>query len=550
MRAHDNQAITCFLDAESNRGISRVELYIFEYELFRNGIGVPSQRKRPAGTWGLVNSWDMELVKARVELQHVLPKGFPAATRLEYVWRVYDADGKISDRLALTDAGSSPWPDDKVLLYASSRAPMADLIDISFLRDSDYGDDTGLFYADAEKMVNEGYFGSSVIAENRRHWAFYLTERVVDGQRIANDVTNENLFPAFLKDFSIPGIDAFCLLHREEYVDRSLLTENFHSLSNSFFSSEAYHLGTAVHETGHAIFHLSDEYGGCACFQTRDASNVFRDRKDCVAWNIANGFPGEDCFEIRDMHERSWFSAEEPSFFASLEACQAHNARMGLSADSCRSFYDFDGIEQFWSFQTTCIMHDDGDRIVRPFQRACRRVIEDHYREMAGLYDTQDFAAATSIENIYGYQPVIHVDMMREGQRWQLDLKSLANGVPSRPQQSAGQVNMRLLDEQGNALYEYQLANPGAVHRHRHAEGETHDSHEDEYTLPQNGRVMLAIPADPRIARVSCQWDAEAQERSADAEPVHYRQGYVFDISRQLRQMLSEMDHPQTPAER
>ena len=64
--------------------------------------------------------------------------------------------------------------------------------------------------------------------------------------------------------------------------------------------------GTAVHECGHAIFHLSDEYEGCACFQADGQSNVFRERAECEAWNMANGFPTASCYELTDVYARSW----------------------------------------------------------------------------------------------------------------------------------------------------------------------------------------------------------------------------------------------------
>ena len=526
LRAGDQVPVTFSLDARVGAALDRVELYCYEYELYRNDAGLPSQRRRIGGLWGKLRTFkyaDRPNTK-RIDLEHRHGLGFPAHTRVEYVWRIVDVDGSVSDRLARFDAGTSPWPEDKVLLYSATRAPMADVIDIGFFRDVDYRDDKARFYADAEAMIKEGFFGQPVIGERRQHWAFYATDRSADGKAIAADVTNEALLPQFLKDFSIPGIDAFCLLHRENYTDRSLLLENFHSLSNNLFSAEAHNWGTAVHECGHAIFHLSDEYGGCACFQTHASSNVFRQRADCASWNVANGFPADDCYELRDLYDRPWYSAEEPTFFSSQVACQEFNESQGISADSCRTFIDKEGKELYWAFESTCIMHDDGDDRVRPFQRACRQVITSFYDRLST--PTYDIAQASQ-ENIYDYEPVVEMEMRRQDNLWTLVVGEARMGLPTPSSSSGGEIVMRVVDENGLSVADYRLAQPNAVHVH------AHDG--DRFEVPTTGSVRVAVPLREDIARVVCEQDNDAHARSADATAPAYRAPFLFDVQADIR---------------
>ncbi len=531
LRAADHEAITFRVAAKSDVGIARVELYVYEYELMLNKAGLPSQRRREDGVWGRIADFAQPFGKTQIDIHHRHAAGFGRQTRLEYVWRVTDSEGEITERLGLTDAGSSAWPQDKVLLFASSRAPMSDLIDIAFFRDTDYADDRDRYNSDVEAMVTQGFFGSEVFSQNRQVWAFYTTDRSADGAALSHDITNDALLPSFLKDFSIPGIDAFCLLHRNEYTDRSLLLENFHSLSNNLFSAEAHNWGTAVHECGHAIFHLSDEYDGCACFQTHSESNVFRERGDCVSWNLSNGFPATDCYELADVYSRSWWSAEEPTFFENAEACRVHNRKQGLNPDSCRTFVDEAGKEKYWSFESTCIMHDDGDHEVRPFQRACRQVIEAHFTTLRRRPLQRGMAELGSPyrENIYGYEPVLALEMQRKGQEWNLEVIGVSMGVPTADHQAAGEVRMRVVDANGQSLASYQLANAGAVHQH----GST-----DRFTVPEEGVVRIAVPASANIERVICEYDRTAHARSADAPPADYAEGYVFEIGNQTRALL------------
>ncbi len=531
LRAYDREAMRFSASVSSATALSHAELYLYEFELYRNDAGLHSQRRRPGGAWGLAARVKAEAGSKSGDFAYEYGAGFGPRTRLEYIWRVIDADGEATDRLGVTDVGTSPWPRDKVLLFAASRQPMSELIDIGFFRDVDYGGDTARYRKDVEAMVLEGFLSPAAYGEHREHWAFYTTDREADGRALSADVTNESLIPAFLKDFSIPGIDAFCLVHRENYTDRSLMMENFHSLSNNLFSAEAQNWGTAVHESGHAIFHLSDEYEGCACFQSHAGSNVFRERGDCAAWNRSNGFPATDCYELADVYKRSWWSAEEPTFFEDARACREHNLRRGLSPDSCRVFVDETNRERYWSFESTCIMHDDGDDRVRPFQRACRKLIDERYEVMTRKRGTESFAAVER-QNIYGYEPVVLMAMRRSGRQWSLDLDRVAMGVPSSGAQAAGEVTMRVLDGEGQVLTSYQLANAGAVHRH---------GADDEFEVPEEGTVWLSVPASPRIERVSCEYNRDAHDRTPDPTPSRYSDGFSFEIGVRTRALLANV---------
>ena len=535
LRALDGEAVRFRVSASSDVGIRAVELFVYEYQLYRNRAGEPSQRRRPGGHWGRVAQWSHPGTPRTISVEHEDTEGFGPHTRLEYVWRVTDADGAVTDRIGLTDAGSSPWPQDKVLLFAASRAPMADLIDIAFFRDVDYGPRVDIFRRDVEAMVTEGFLSRNAYGPDRQRWAFYTTDRQADGRALSADIANDALIPTFLKDFSIPGIDAFCLVHREDYTDRSLMLENFHSLSNNLFSAEAHNWGTAVHESGHAIFHLSDEYEGCACFQSHSGSNVFRERVDCVSWNLSQGFPAADCYAISDVYQRSWWSAEEPTFFTDAAACRAHNERQGVNPDSCRVFIDEAGSEHYWAFESTCIMHDDGDDLVRPFQRACRRNIDDYYARMR-RQGRGDFAGVDR-ENVYGYEPVVTLSMRRDGQEWGLDVEGVQLGVPTASEQAAGEVVMRVMDGEGRALSSYRLANAGAVHQH--ARTGDHGG-EDAYAVPERGVVRIAVPASAAIERVACEYDRDAHARTADAAPSRYSDAFVFEVGGAVRAALEE----------
>lgn len=490
IRPQNDQAITFYVEADNDSGIEAAELYVYEYELFKNKQGLPSQRKRKGGQWGLLREWQLPSFPKRLHLDHVHGDGFKPHSRIEYIWRIKSKDGKISDRFARFDAGDSPWPQDKILVYSSSRKPMVDVIDLSFVMDTDYNGKKEQFHRDVEAMITRGFLSPQSYSNDRSSWAFYITDEVVDGKAISLNIGREEYLPDFVKDFSVPGVDAFCLIHQEDYTDRSMLVENFHALSNNFFSAEAKNWGTAIHESGHAIFHLSDEYDGCACFQSHESNNVFKKRSDCVTWNIAHGFPAKDCHEVKDVYNRNWYSAEENTFFLSMDACRSYNQSLGIHRDSCRTFVDSKGNQKYWAFESTCIMHDDGDHIVRPFQKACKTVMSEYYQGLSKQNFDPAFAKNV-FDNIFGYEEVCFLDIERNEGVYSFTKTEKTWGVPTKLRKG-GEVSFSFLNAQ-EGYGEFDLSMPNAVHR---------DSHKPFVKPVMGNRARVAISAGLKEFRV------------------------------------------------
>ena len=110
-----------------------------------------------------------------------------------------------------------------------------------------------------------------------------------------------------MKNSEIQGIDAYGLMHQEPYSDGAYLKSNIHFLAYNLFTAESYNFGTAIHESAHAIFNLSDEYDLCACFEHPDGANMFSSLKGCQDFNKANGFPVSDCTPLEHLNGQSWY---------------------------------------------------------------------------------------------------------------------------------------------------------------------------------------------------------------------------------------------------
>ena len=363
----NNQPVKFSAKAADENGIRTIELLVLEFQLYETENGIPAKTRRANGKWDIVKTWNFSGQKD-AEVTYILPEGFPAQSNVEYIFRLTNNRGERTDRLALFDAGTSPWPQDKILLYSTSRQPMQRVINLCFFPDIDFGRNWNLFRSDVENLIYNGYHKNEKFGERKDKWVFYYTKNEMDGKTAASDVWNTALYPDFITSNHIEGIDAFGLLHRNPYKDHALIKENINFVANTLFTSESYNLGTAVHETSHAVLKLSDEYDQCACFSTGDWSNVFRTLEDCQNFATEHGIPAGQCRQVVSANGERWFTPEVNTFFKSPEECIGFNLDNGIPQDSCATFIDFDGSRSYWAFLGTCIMHDDGDRQIRQFQ--------------------------------------------------------------------------------------------------------------------------------------------------------------------------------------
>ncbi len=463
----NNQAVKFSAKARDNSGIKTIELLVLEFRLFKNESGIPAKKRRDGGKWDIVKTWTFS-GQSEAEVTYVLPNGFPASSNVEYIFRVTNNQGKRTDRLALFDAGTSPWSKDKILLYSTTRQPMQKVINLCFFPDVDFGKDWNLFRTDVENLIYNGYHKNIKFGERKDKWVFYYTQHEMDGKTAAADVWNTALYPDFVTSNRIEGIDAFGLLHRKPYKDHALIKENINFVANTLFTSESYNLGTAVHETSHAVLKLSDEYDQCACFATGDWSNVFRTQSDCQNFASEHGIPPSQCRQVTSVQGERWFTPEVNTFFNTPEECIAFNLDSGLPKDSCATFIDFDGSKTYWAYMGTCIMHDDGDRQVRQFQSTCSVLVDEYYKRLdEGVLVSTPFSNNTilseNVDNIFGYEKVIAMSLTYDRDISNVEVAKVKYGIPTKNVIGSNDLEVQMMDQNDEKMMSVKIDNPSKV---------------------------------------------------------------------------------------
>lgn len=467
LHPRNNQPIT-FYASISDNSISKIELIVLEYQLYTNSDNLPSKKRRPRGTWEVVKTWNYPTPVNNTVVDYRYANGFPASSNVEYIFRVTNRSGQISDRLAIFDAGDSPWNNDKILLYSTTRQPMQRTINLCFFADKDFNRDWNLFKSDVESLIYDGYHQNHMVGGHRDKWAFYYTPQEMDGKRASSDVWNTRLYPDFITSNRIEGIDAFGLLHREPYKDHALIKENINFVTNTLFTSESYNIGTAVHETAHAVFKLSDEYDQCACFQTGEWSNVFQTLENCIEFTRENGMSVAACRQVQSLSGDSWYTPEENTFFNTPDDCRNYNRNNNFPADSCITFIDFDGRKSYWAFMGTCIMHDDGDRAIRQFQDVCGNVIEKYYDRLengnlAAIPFSNNTILTENVDNMFGYEKVVAMHLTSENNEQQVGVQKIKMGVRTKNIIQSSDLNLEFKSNNEKMLHKVQIDNPGKV---------------------------------------------------------------------------------------
>lgn len=525
------------MKASDDWGIIKVQLYIYEYELYLDEDQLPSKRKRTGGEWGLVKTWDFPENDQEVVLEYKHNKGFKDGSNVEYIFKVINTNNEESERLALFDAGRSPWPNDKITLYATTREPLKSTINVCFFPDTDYGRNWSLFKSDMEKLIYEGYHENNKIKEKKQHWNFYYTQQEASGLSIISDPFNQSNYPPFLKESLITGIDAFGLLHKNRYSDGAYLLGNFSFLSYNMFTSESYNLGTAVHETAHAIFNLSDEYDECVCFESPDGgANVFTTLQACQAFNLRHNFPTSECSVIGSRDGKTWYMSEKMAQFNTLAECESFNRKNGYDIKSCELLIDVDARQWYRSLDGLCIMQDDGDDQIRDFKRTCGALVDEFYEKLEREKDDVTFAATDDVENMFGYEPVVLLELDLNKSQWGVNVKEIQYGVPDKNFVNRKGLDLKLVSKSGIQKHQMTLDDPSSFRIHAPAK--------DKVDHCGNTSCLVSVPYQKDLAKVTCKMASQLPE-GLTPKSVEMNREQEYDIQDELQQAFNKFNKNQ-----
>lgn len=307
--------VTFQVTANDSDGISTARLYVYEYELSVVG-GMQTATQRPGGTWGLERTWNYSSPPSAISEAHT-HTGFPASSFVRYIFAVTDTENRTRSEEWVFAAGNWPFGNSPIPILGNG-AP-AERIDVCFVADNTDYANGGAMLPDLVGLIYDGYhINNAIRGTNRKYWQFYYSPQT-----------------GFISDFDSPPL----VMTIPDSVSSSAIIDHaavIHTTvkrdwaSGGNFGTEPTNIGTAVHESGHAAFGLSDEYsGGGHSTSSNPHHNNYNSQTSAETYNTNNGWPASDV----QLIQSGWWRPE-PSSLA-------------------------------------CIMLNDGDATMPDFERTC-----------------------------------------------------------------------------------------------------------------------------------------------------------------------------------
>ena len=377
-------------------GIQKIKLEVFEFEISQGPDNTRQIVQRKGGLWGEVNSWDFQN-KDTAQVTHQLKRGFPANTFVEYKFTVEGKNGTYTKSVKM-QAGTSPFGGKEILLYSCSSEDATKTFEMCFIpRKQDYDGQLDTFRKHLEIPLYKSYLKNAMILGHAEEWAFYYTP-------IPLNASHGNL-PKLPPELENASLDFFSVLHKNEYRDAS---------SGNMFSCEYNAVGTLLHETGHCSFDLSDEYKG---------SNS--------AHNSCN-------------------------VFSSASACKEAN-----NGVKCRSFKTgpFSSCYSIEPATPNCVMNDDGNFKIMPYQSRCSLCILDKYEKL-NQQKIPAYAFNKGKDPFFHTEKIIIVKLSFSNGKWDASVLDITNGIRTLGLNESYNVMVNLFSENKQQLFGLLIEDP------------------------------------------------------------------------------------------
>ena len=260
-----------------------------------------------------------------LDCTHTMSTAFAANSLIRFTAKAFDNQGRTSTETYSFAAGDYPLPDDPIPIRV--KGPTADHLDVVLIPDTDIT--LNNFRAGLDEVIDNLYLKYDQIRIFRGVYNFYYSSQQGNYEELCNFTNPPNM--ANLTAIA----DTVAILHSTDLRD---------CRSGTLMSSEIDYDKTLIHETGHAVIGLKDEY---CC----DSS-----------------YSQQPC---------------EPNLWSSLANCQGAAPTIGLPASNCTQLSSGGTTINFWRIDPSgaggCIMGPNQHNADSDFAAACVRRIHWRY---------------------------------------------------------------------------------------------------------------------------------------------------------------------------
>jgi hypothetical protein len=325
MHPGNSEAVT--FRAEATGTVDRVELAFERFTLRTDSTG--ARRRISEAAMSTVRTCDPPGTVSTLTCSHTMTAGFPGSSLITLQVSAWDDKGRSSSESYSFAAGSFPWPNDPIPIRV--KGGTLEKLDVVFVPDTDIT--LAVFRAQLDEVVEDLYFKYPNFKIWRGNYNFYYSGLQANYEELCN-FTN----PANMAQLTAVA-DTVAILHQADLRD---------CRSGTLMSSEIDYDKTLIHETGHALFNLADEYC-CDSSYAQQACN--------------------------------------PNLYSSLANCEADAPNVGFPTSDCVKLMSGPDTIEFWRIDPTnapgCIMGPSQHTATSDFSKACSRRMTWRYGQCA-----------------------------------------------------------------------------------------------------------------------------------------------------------------------
>lgn len=239
-----------------------------------------------SGTENLINSW----TSPSGDLSFTKSGGYVSNRLITYRFEIVSSDGTRNFKVTYA---ISPYPDADMPAPVYCQGNPDDVLDVVFIPDNDITNMT-TFRNNVRGAIRESFFDETTLQMWRKQFNFYINpERgtATDYDRISIDGLHQT--PTNYSNLSFA--EGKVLMHQQNLRDYA---------SGGLFSTEMQNRGTILHECGHALFGLADEYCGGSHWQSTDFPNNWSSLANAQA---AAPSLGKTATDAKQMCTSGWY---------------------------------------------------------------------------------------------------------------------------------------------------------------------------------------------------------------------------------------------------
>ena len=219
-------------------------------------------------------------------LSFTTTSGYGTNKLVEYRFEVVGNDRTYTHKIRYA---TNPYPVTDAAIPVYAVGEVEKVLNVVFIPDEDMAEDLTLFYDNVGENIHDSFHEEEYVRRFRRSYNFYVNPLTAKAGNASAEPRTRHIPPS--NDGNLDFAQGRIILHAANYRDFS---------NGRYVGTEYFNRGTILHETGHLLYGLADEYGGGSHWQSEDLPNNWRTLAGAQTDAPSRGKTAADAKEMGD----------------------------------------------------------------------------------------------------------------------------------------------------------------------------------------------------------------------------------------------------------